>query len=367
MSTRQNRSANNAAFIALLCLIPIFLVIITSGWSGILSSVMEGLTPVHALNTFLRFLFAFFIAVAGLFLGKVIAAEQIRVKDEKRVNPNEPIDNRYSWVAYLVLLFSISALGTMTFLFQSSANSTVYAPALIQTETNLITLKDKLPSFLSPAEFSEKSRKVEVLRKQFLDEFTNPSNCGFGPEAVKRFNDLNKELGNRLIKYSGTPNCKDTAMLEQVKKLYNDQVDSILLNSMDEKTKSTLIKRDEFITKLDAQILKLQPLKDTPDSITKATVIPLFQESWGLYSSTLKSAESLMNQKTGLTEDITDEKIIQTGDITNTIPMLISRWKNIQTYFIIIAAIVFDFLLIVFFKRHLSSANGARRPGGWSF
>jgi hypothetical protein len=156
-------------------------------------------------------------------------------------------------------------------------------------------------------------------------------------------------------------------MLEQVKKLYNDQIDSILLNSMDEKTKQTITKRDEFINKLDLQIKKIQPLKDAPETLTKDIVVPLTQESWGLYSSTLKSAESLMNAKIGLPSDITDEKIIQTGDITNTIPMLISRWKNIQTWFIIFAAIIFDFLLIVFFKRHLSSTNGPRPPGSWSF
>jgi hypothetical protein len=267
-------------------------------------------------------------------------------------------------VAYFALLFSISTLGTMTFLFQSAAGSTVFAGALTKTEAHLVTLRDKLPSVLSSVEFSEKNRKVDVLRKQFLDEYSNPSNCGFGPDSVKRFNELNKELGMRLIRYSGTTNCKDTGMLEQVKKLYNDQIDSILINSMDEKTKSNLLKRDEFINNLDAQIKKIQPLKDAPNSLTKQIALPLLQESWGLYSSTLKSAESLANQKTGLLEDITDEKILQSGEITNTIPMLISRWKNIQTYFIIIAAILFDVLLIVFFKRHLSSTN---RAPTWSF
>jgi hypothetical protein len=153
-------------------------------------------------------------------------------------------------------------------------------------------------------------------------------------------------------------------MLEQAKKSYHDQIDSVLLNSMDEKTKSILTKKDEFITKLDTQIKKIEPLIDAPNSLTKDKVVPVLQESWGVYSSILKSAESLTNQKTGLPDDISDEKIIQSGEITNTIPMLLSRWKNIQTYFIIVAAILFDVLLIVFFRRHLSSSN---KKIGWAF
>lgn len=364
MASTHNRTANNSAFIALICLIPIFLFVITTGWSNILASTAESLTAIKPLSTFLKFLFAFFIAVVGMFLGKVIAAEQLRVKNEEKINPNEPVENRYTWIAYFALLFAVSSLGTMTFLFQTAAGATVFSSALTKTETSLNTLKDKLPSFLAPPEFSEKSRKVEVLRKQFLDEFSNPVNCGFGTETVRRFNDLNQELGKRLIRYSGTVNCKDTAMLEQAKKSYHDQIDSVLLNSMDEKTKSILTKKDEFITKLDTQIKKIEPLIDAPNSLTKDKVVPVLQESWGVYSSILKSAESLTNQKTGLPDDISDEKIIQSGEITNTIPMLLSRWKNIQTYFIIVAAILFDVLLIVFFRRHLSSSN---KKIGWAF
>ncbi|MEI7532497.1 MAG: hypothetical protein WCK52_11270 [Betaproteobacteria bacterium] len=365
----SHNSANSAAFVALLCLIPIFLFVITSGWSEILAPVTEGLSPVKALNLFVKFLIAFFIALIGVALGKAIAAEQIRIKDESRADSHEKPEHRFTWVAYFLLLFSISSLGTMTFLFQSAEGQTVFSSALNKTETELNGLKTKLSTFLSTPEFSQKKARVDDLRISFEGEFKNPLNCGFGPVAIQRFTELQKELpslrklsGNTTpAKMSGGNNCEK---IDEVIEQYRNNIETSLENSMDPQARSILTKKKELVEKIDAQIEKIEPVKNNPTSIAKAKVVPLLQESWGLYSSTVASAETLIGKEMGLPKDITDERMITVGQITNTIPMLISRWNKIDTYFIIVSAILFDILLIVFFKRHLGSSTKRKT---WAF
>ncbi len=81
-----SKVSDSVSLYALICLVVIFLLIVTFGWSTMLTPVVslpnqwpDFLSPFF---TLLRYVAGFAIALAGIILGKAVAAERIRISSE---------------------------------------------------------------------------------------------------------------------------------------------------------------------------------------------------------------------------------------------------------------------------------------------
>jgi len=119
-------TSDRAAFYALLCMIPIFIGFVTYGWGKILQPILPISAP---FDSILAYLAAIFLAVAGVVLAKVIAADGIRLAAEPGVRLQFAKWMARSW-AYLLVLLVISALGTTRTIFQISEVSVVLSNEL---------------------------------------------------------------------------------------------------------------------------------------------------------------------------------------------------------------------------------------------
>ena len=260
-------TADGTAFYALVCLIPIFVVVVTYGWTNILKPVLPVDSPI---DTILALIAGLFLALVGVVLAKIIAADRIQVLLEGAGKLTLKAWFARCW-AYFLVLVVISALGTARTFFSVSQASDVLRAELSATDGKLRDLQVAINKLLATPEYDAKAEEYTVKRSkvlslvkqfetemqrvkddelaklnskraridnlwaQFVSEATNPLNCGFGQEASKHFRELNLVLGEGSLKpLSGnTTNCKITAeaIEKNIKPVFEKAKESVLVES----------------------------------------------------------------------------------------------------------------------------------------
>lgn len=228
-------TSDGAAFFALLCLIPIFVAVVTYGWGKILTPILPVSSP---FDSILAYIAGIFLSVVGVILAKIIAVDRIQLSLSYQGKFLFGAWFSRCW-AYFLVLVVISALGTTRTIFSVSQASDVLRSELSATDGKLRDLQVmidktlKTPEYDARAdEFKAKRTKVQSLVTQFESEMQrvkdaelaklntqrahvdnlwtqfegemkNPLNCGFGQETEKRFRELSAALGGGLNKLSG--------------------------------------------------------------------------------------------------------------------------------------------------------------------
>lgn len=365
--TMQRRSddindvSNNVSFYALVCLTIIFLIIVTYGWSTMLVPVIsvpsdwsDLLAPFFVL---FRYLAAFGIASIGVVLGKGVAAERMRIASESVPKYTN------TWKAYFAVLLVISALGTMNTLFMQTQQSGVLGDSISKTRNDLLLLKSKIEEKLATPEFDSRRNEIDQLFANFEKELKNPANCGFGAQSMKQFQKIQILLPKLEPLSLGSGACKNVDALIAG---YRDTVSQLRDNSADAKTKKLLENRISMAASIDQTIEHIEEMKSKMQSLDKGVALPVLTSAWNTYAEILKNAELLSGSSFGLPSEIDDKNIQGMGQITQIFPLLISQFDNPVTYVIILAAVIFDILLIEFFARHLHASVVIREESIYS-
>lgn len=229
----SSKSSNHIALLALLSLIPIFVYVIGHGWSSILAPYVElGEGPL--LDKIAVFIASSVLGLVAVILAWAVASERARLRQEKT--------SPYAWIAYLVFLFALSALGTMNWLFKVSASAEFISETAKDTEdrlskldslargisfpltdaqrqmndeqkiqlTALITkLKGELDAVVREAADGQQQERnrIVTLMDAFEAEITNELRAGCGEVAKGHINDIKEQLGADLNLPSGS--CND--------------------------------------------------------------------------------------------------------------------------------------------------------------
>lgn len=353
MTRRQDDIAevsNSVSFYALICLIVIFIFIVTYGWSTMLTPVIsiphgwpEILSP---LFTLFRHAAGIAIAVTGIILGKAVAAERIRISAEDQPKFTN------TWKAYFVVLLVISALGTINTIFIQTQQSVVLGEVISTTRNHLQELKFKIDAKLATPSYDQQRADIAQLFGNFEKELRNPANCGFGAQSNQRFHELQSVLPKLKPLALGRGACENVGALITA---YKDTVDKLTSDLPDPLTKKRFQQRQVFISQIEKTIANIEEMKVKNVSLSKDTAMPELTTAWNTYAQLLKEAELIAGSPFGLPAEISNKNVQGMGNITQIIPLLINQFDNPLTYLIIAAAVFFDVLLIEFFSRYLHS------------
>lgn len=440
-------TSNGAAFIALLCLIPIFLFIVTYGWYRILMPML----PIGApYDKALALVCGGFLAVVGVVLAKLIAADRIQIGlDPSRKNP------LLAWIvscwAYILVLLVISALGTARTIFTISQAPAVLSEEMAITGTKLRDLQIQIDGLLKTTEYDKlaaeyKARrtkmeatlgqfeaemqrvreqqsvrleseraKVESIWIQYKNEVENAQNCGVGPEATKRFKELQTVLKGLTAMSGASSDCASAkkvlaqdrekvdalkasqyslaqkncglspdaaqryaelqSVLPDLKALSSDEMScdkspgllakhvelvKVAINKVDVPEASVpttiLTFKKDAAHNIQTQIEDIEKITLHSGKVVADDALPVLRKAWELYRKTLAQAESYADgRKINLPRDIKKEEIEDIENLSNILRILASRWDKFMTYLTLFAAILLDLILIAFFRRHLGA------------
>jgi hypothetical protein len=340
--------SNSTSFYALLCLVVIFLTVVTYGWSTMLVPVIrlpnqwaDELSPLFSV---LRYLIGFAIAAAGVVLAKAVAAERIRLGAEA-----SPMF-KHTWKGYFLVLLLISALGTMNSFFMSSQQGPVLAEAISKTRQQLQQLKFQINEKLDTPAYDRQRIEINQLFSNFEKELRNPANCGFGAQSNRLFLEIQKELPKLTPLRLGSGACEN---VDQLIATYRDTVDRLMDDLPDPATKQRYSQRLALSEQLTKTMATIEDLKVKNANLDKSVVAPVLIKAWATYNQALQEAEQISATSFGLPAEIEDKNVLGMGNITQIIPLLLSQLDNPVTYIIILFAVFFDVLLVEFFSRHL--------------
>jgi hypothetical protein len=359
MNRRSNsitEVSNKVSFYALICLIIIFLIIITYGWSTMLAPAIS--RPIDwpdfldYIFLTLRYLAGAAIGIAGVILAKAVAAERIRINSEEIPKFTN------TWKAFFAVLLIISALGTMNTIFMQTQQTSLLGDVISKTRTHLQKLKFKIEENLTTPYYDKQRAEIEQQFANFEKELRNPANCGFGAQSNMRFRELQQALPNLKPLALGSGACQNVDALINA---YKETVTRLSDDLPDPATKKRYKQRILFASNLQSSIDTIEDLKVKSANLDKGTALPILTSAWNNYAQTLQEAELIAGKSFGLPTEINDKNAQGMGNITQIIPLLISKFDDPVTYLIIFAAVIFDVLLIEFFARHLHGQVAIRR------
>jgi len=304
------------------------------------------------LFTVLRYVAGLAIALAGIILGKAVAAERIRISSEDQPK------FKTTWRAYFVVLLVISALGTMNTMFMYTEQSSVLGNVISKTRNHLQQLKFKVETKLGTPEYENQRKDIEQIFENFKKELRNPANCGFGAQANNHFRELQTLLPKLKPLALGSGGCDN---VEKILSEYRDTVDKLSDDLPNPEIKNRFQQRKVFVSQLEKTIKDFEALKVQNASLSKDAVLPALTSAWVTYERILGETELISGSSLGLPEKITDDDIQGMGNITHIIPMLIRQFDNPFTYLIIAMAVLFDLLLVEFYSRYLHGQVVIRR------
>lgn len=116
---------------------------------------------------------------------------------------------------------------------------------------------------------------------------------------------------------------------------------------------------------LKGQISKLRALYLDEKKLNKTDASPILKAAWSDYSTVYTKLGNVADpaELVKLPASIDDQRVDKIGNIGNTIEILMSRYDRLSTYPIVLAAVLFDMILIAFFFR-VEMARSRKRPLG---
>lgn len=335
---------------ALCCLGVFFLIIVTYGWATMFTpifSLAHGSSEILvALLNFMKYIAGLAVAIAGVTLAKAVAAERLRIssgQNNKNIN---------TWIAYFAVLLIISALGTMNTMFMQTQQTTALGDVITKTNGQLILLQKKINEKLATPSYDKLRINIDIKFRDFKAELKNPSNCGFGAQSNKNFQELQAILPTLKPLALGAGSCQN---VDTIIAGYKESVEILKDELPEPNIKEYYRVRNTLNTVIENTLAKLNALKVNNLNLNKAAALPDLNEAWSSYSDILTKVETLSGSQLGLPSDITDKDAQGMGNITQILPLLIHNLNNLLTYLIIVSAILFDLLLIEFYSRYLSS------------
>jgi len=351
----DNQSKNDITpLIALIAVGLIFIYLITSGWSQFLIN--------ESGNKWLAYPVGFVVSLIAIVLAKSVASERIRLSKVS----NDAFKN--TWMAYFFVLFLLSSVGTMNFLFGTFESPKIVANIVDNTRDKLDILENVLSKEFPASDIIKDRARIDPYYFRFNTELTNPGNCGWGVQTDQLFRELQTQLvpapgaQSLLQMLSASSSIKsDCAKATLFSSQYAKQYEAALTQFFKLKYPSQ-VSNGEFIKENTDLIEKtkkqLIDLKNTNGQKDPTKYKPVLYEAWGAYSDILNRAEKKLNdRRLGIARSAKDSSvdIEDIGRFITVLSLMLSDLKSPMTYIIFILAVVLDLIMILIFGRYLVS------------
>jgi hypothetical protein len=346
---KLSKSARFPGQIALVAVLITTSTILIVGWHRLL------LVGIAFNNDYVSWTLAGVVTLVAVIMARSVASERIRIAEDKATGK---LSRDFTWLAYFVILFSLSAMGTLnTFLYYGEGS--VIIGEAIETTLDCLSELQAIGTRVTKYPAYESLRvKVNEAFGSWSREASNDRNYGEGPVAKQLMANLTSILPG-LHPLSGA--CYKPDCVNRVIKRTEEGVNQAIV-STNEYRDGRILEREllkiNLIKGIDGSIESLGKLKLSPEGSQNINSARQSLESaWTIYdklSGQIKSFEPMKNSP------ICFEKRSQVrylGALSQIFPMLIERRNKISTYIFLFAAMILDLIMIASFIRALGSTS----------
>lgn len=256
----------------------------------------------------------------------------------------------------LAVLFGISAAGVYNSLMLTFEGGQILSDTVTDSQDHFAKLQTSAEAGLATSGATAKIAKVHSLRDSLFSEIRNPLNCGQGPEAMRLISELQKELPG-FTQLSG--NNRDCTRNEEIVNDYNERIDALV-------SRASWNNKDLVDVASESEKARLALDQVRSEATTNYSVLGLGQMVNVFEGADAKYRNLLFR----LSQHVDTQEIPKSlpilpveslGNVAKLPALILSRIGNVSTWAYLIAAFLFDIVLIVAFQ--LVSANTIRRSG----
>jgi hypothetical protein len=290
-------------------------------------------------GAFIAVLIGIFLASLAWFLAKFIGTSK------RKIAGNIPI---------FILLLLLSAVGVFNSLMINLEGKQIFKETIDDSSIKFkdISLKAKniFENTNIEKKIDEKRKRIASLKRSFLEELSNPLNCGLGQAALEISKEIKQELPSFQL-LSGSHDCK---VIDKVKKIYDSTIDTLLENSpelvnvkytQDQDLKNSFIKREQLSQE---KLIRIRKGIDEGGSLL-ITSRPLLEDLATEYQNI---ALELKNYSTDLDihENLEMNSVRHLGEWSQIINLIIARLDRPTTYVYLGLAGFVDWILVYLFS-----------------
>jgi len=340
MSAHASRERNGAraAMIGLLAVGLLFFVIVGYGWSRIFAN----------MGAFVSLALGTVAAFTALALAFTVANAKV---EAGRWTPPA--------VLVFILLFSMSAMGSLNSLFTAFLSEAVIKSELNRAYEHVIQLRDQAKVKMATPD-SVKFRADALGKWEALkQEIQNPARCGQGPVAAARLTDLQTVLPNfRLL--AGLSCATASATLPIYERTVNDLIEKapVVMEAkpIDRKREDIVRGADEVVKLIGSaqahagQAFALTDIKnDVSGANTKFVILRNEAES------------AVPGGFPAVPRQLDTFQIDALGNIGQVLPFMMSRLGDASTYIFFAVALILDFAIVAMFAGVIGRSPSGQR------
>ena len=266
------------------------------------------------------------------------------------------------------LLLIISSVGVFNAMMLNLEGKTIYTEAIDDAKIQFVTLRTASKELITE-EILQKISAINDKKEKFLDEVKNPLNCGQGPVAIQRAQELKALLPafQMLSNPAGSKSCDKTPIGEDSPVIvsYRSSIDALLYNHPD-LVKARYKENKEFISKIDSesetaqeQLKDLETYVNSGDSLLKDNHFngKLVKSARGkledITTNYANLAVELKNYapKAELLMNLNIKNARSLGEWSQLPNLILDRLDKPSTYVYFGLSVFFDWILIYLFTR----------------
>ena len=376
------RRSNESAKLILWCVAPLFGAIIAAGWNKLLlvSAVIDWPWVPRVLGVLL--------AITAIGLAKGIAEERFVARD--KIEDGAP---DRTWMAYVFVLFLISALGTMNTLYYYGEGRVILSETIDDTRNTMTRFNVEVAKILRNTKLEEKQATVNRLLTKLEAEIINPNGgetCGVGPNASNTINEITAVLPGFAKFSSGKAYKCDQGdrQFAAIVQGYKDQAQRLLRNDL-EYVNTEYEKKAAFINavniRVNSAVGKLDAAKaalagNTKQKSTGAASVPISEQNdselndaYDVAKQAIENAavtygelkinlEQISGVTSALPPKIDTATTRQLGAIMQIVPLILSRWNHFSSWVVLLVAVAADVTLIMLFARVVKADLISTKP-----
>jgi hypothetical protein len=266
------------------------------------------------------------------------------------------------------LLLIISSVGVFNAMMLNLEGKMIYTEAIDDAKIQFVTLRTASKELITE-EILQKISAINDKKEKFLDEVKNPLNCGQGPVAIQRAQELKALLPafQMLSNPAGSKSCDKTPIGEDSPVIvsYRSSIDALLYNHPD-LVKARYKENKEFISKIDSesetaqeQLKDLETYVNSGDSLLKDNHFngKLVKSARGkledITTNYANLAVELKNYapKAELQMNLNITDVRSLGEWSQLANLILDRLDKPSTYVYFGLSVFFDWILIYLFTR----------------
>ncbi len=253
-----------------------------------------------------------------------------------------------------VLLLLLSAAGVFNWMMITLEGPTIFSESVKSAQDSFTQLSTSAKKNVGDATLAAKEADVKVKQILFINEVRNRLNCGYGPVAKKRQDELEAVLPG--LKLPSAPQGRAAQQCIARAEIYDQAINNTWNATPDGKRLNEISNQLTSITaRVDEAAAQLQALRNNANNSGGRYILGSGRNELQRLNEVYRSQLAILHTyapDVGLPTDLNLTTLSRLGEWSQIVSIMVSRLDTISTHVYLALSVLLDYLLVHLFSRY---------------